>query len=144
MTMTTEAPARTEPAQRPAEQDGLVPVVGILQLTDGHGFLRTAGYLPTRDDVHVPAAQVRKYGLRMGDAVEGAARPPRSGRREKHASLAHVDTVNGVPPGHDRPDFADLTPLYPQERLRLESGSPITRLIDLISPIGKGQRGMIV
>jgi transcription termination factor Rho len=121
-----------------------VAVAGILQITDGHGFVRTGGYLPAHDDVHVPAAQIRKYGLRMGDAVEGAARPPGSGRREKHVSLARVDTVNGVPPGRDRPEFAELTPLYPQERLRLESGSPITRLIDLICPIGKGQRGLIV
>jgi transcription termination factor Rho len=145
MTMITEAPAPTEPAPRPAEQaDGLVPVAGVLQITDGHGFVRVGGYLPTPDDVHVPAAQIRKNGLRTGDAIEGTARPPRSGRREKHASLARVDTVNGVPPGRDRPEFGELTPLYPQERLRLESGSPITRLIDLISPIGKGQRGMIV
>ena len=144
MTMTTERPARTKSAQQPAQDDGLVPVAGILQITDGHGFVRAGGYLPAHDDVHVPAAQIRQNGLRMGDAVEGAARPPRSGRREKHASLAQVDTVNGVPPGRDRPQFAELTPLYPQERLRLESGSPITRLIDLISPIGKGQRGLIV
>jgi transcription termination factor Rho len=141
MTMTTEPPTRTEPEQN---EDGLVAVAGILQLTDGHGFVRTGGYLPTHGDVHVPAAQIRKSGLRMGDAVEGAARTPRSGRREKHASLVRVDTVNGVAPGSDRPEFAELTPLYPQERLRLENGSTITRIIDLISPIGKGQRGLIV
>jgi transcription termination factor Rho len=141
MTMTTEAPAGAEPEQ---QDDGLVPVAGILQITDGHGFLRTGGYLPTREDVHVPAAQIRKSGLRMGDAVEGAARQPRPGRREKHASLVRVDTVNGGSSGRDRPEFAELTPLYPQERLRLETDSPITRIIDLISPIGKGQRGMIV
>ena len=141
MTMTTEPPTRTEPEQG---DDGLVPVAGILQITDGHGFVRTEGYLPAHGDVHVPAAQIRKSGLRMGDAVEGAARPPRSGRREKHASLIRVDAVNGVPPGRDRPEFGELTPLYPQERLRLESDSTITRIIDLISPIGKGQRGLIV
>jgi transcription termination factor Rho len=141
MTMTTEAPARTGPQQH---DDGLVPVAGILQITDGHGFVRTEGYLPAREDVHVPAGQIRRSGLRMGDAVEGAAQPPRSGRREKHTSLVRVDTVNGVPPGRDRRNFAELTPLYPQERLRLESDSTITRIIDLISPIGKGQRGLIV
>jgi transcription termination factor Rho len=141
MTMTTESPARTRADH---DDDGLTPVAGIVQLTDGHGFVRTGGYLPARGDVHVPAAQIRKNGLRTGDAVEGAARPPRSGGRDKHASLARVDTVNGVEPGRDRPEFAELTPLYPQERLRLESGSPITRIIDLISPIGKGQRGLIV
>jgi transcription termination factor Rho len=141
MTITTDAVASTEPEQG---DDGLVPVAGILQITDGHGFVRTEGYLPAHGDVHVPAAQIRKSGLRMGDAVEGAARPPRSGRREKHASLIRVDAVNGVPPGRDRPEFGELTPLYPQERLRLESDSTITRIIDLISPIGKGQRGLIV
>jgi transcription termination factor Rho len=141
MTMTTESPARTGPDR---DDDGLAQVAGILQITDGHGFVRTSGYLPGHGDVHVPTAQIRKNGLRTGDAVEGAARPPRSGGREKHPSLARVDTVNGAPPSHDRPEFADLTPLYPQERLRLESDSPITRIIDLISPIGKGQRGLIV
>ena len=141
MTITTDAVASTEPEQG---DGGLVPVAGILQITDGHGFVRTEGYLPAHGDVHVPAAQIRKSGLRMGDAVEGAARPPRSGRREKHASLIRVDAVNGVPPGRDRPEFGELTPLYPQERLRLESDSTITRIIDLISPIGKGQRGLIV
>jgi transcription termination factor Rho len=140
MTMTTESPARTGPERR---DDGHTPVAGILQITDGHGFVRTGGYLPERGDVHVPAAQIRKYGLRTGDAVEGAARPPRSGK-EKHPSLVRVDTVNGVEPGRDRPAFADLTPVYPQERLQLDNGSPITRIIDLISPIGKGQRGLIV
>jgi transcription termination factor Rho len=146
MTMTTEAPARTEPRQN---DDGLIPVAGILQIIDGHGFVRTGGYLPAHGDVHVPAAQIRRSGLRMGDAIEGAARQAgrqaHSGRRDKHVvSLVRVDTVNGNPPGRDRPDFAELTPLYPQERLRLESGSTITRIIDLISPIGKGQRGLIV
>jgi transcription termination factor Rho len=142
MTMTTESPARTESA-RPADQE-LTPVAGILQITDGHGFVRTGGYLPGRADVHVAAGQLRAHGLRTGDAVQGAARPPRSRGREKYPSLVRVDSVNGVAPGRDRPEFAELTPLYPRERLRLENGSPITRLIDLISPIGKGQRGLIV
>jgi transcription termination factor Rho len=153
--MTTEAPTRAQakqPAQQPTKQppaqsaaqaEELTPVAGVLQIVDGHGFVRTGGYLPGPGDVYVPAAQVRKSGLRTGDAIEGATRPPR-GKREKHPALARVDSVNGAQPGADRPDFANLTPLFPQDRLRLEDGSSTTRIIDLVSPIGKGQRGLIV
>src|SRR5205085_12144320 len=94
-------------------------------------------------------AQVRRHGLRKGDAVTGAVRQPREGeRREKFNALVRLDTVNGGDPEkmRSRPDFNKLTPLYPQERLRLETEPHIlsTRVIDLVSPIGKGQRGMIV
>ncbi len=126
-----------------------VPVSGVVDVGDNNAFVRTAGYRLSHDDVYVSNAQVRQYGLRKGDLVEGAARPPRQGRaREKFNTLAHVDTVNGMPPGQARarPDFATLTPLYPQERLRLESdsASATARIIDLVSPVGKGQRGLIV
>jgi transcription termination factor Rho len=146
MTMTTTAPASagSKKPDKPDQQDALAQVAGILQVADGHGFVRTGGYLPDRGDVYVTSAQVRKFGLRTGDAIEGAARPVRPGGREKHPPLARIDAVNGHPPGDGRPDFADLTPLYPQERLRLENGSATTRIIDLVSPIGKGQRGLIV
>jgi transcription termination factor Rho len=162
-TMTTEAPPRTTPDQ-PAQEDALTQILGIVQIIDGHGFVRVGGYLPARDDVYVPAAQLRKFGLRNGDAIEGAATLPRSGGqesqrdnkrnnrrntgrdngRDKRPMLVRVDSVNGAEPGRARPDFADLTPLYPQERLRLENGELTTRIIDLVSPIGKGQRGLIV
>ncbi len=126
-----------------------VPVSGVVDVGDNNAFVRTAGYRLSHDDVYVSNAQVRQYGLRKGDLVEGAARPPRQGRaREKFNTLAHVDTVNGMSPGQARarPDFATLTPLYPQERLRLESdsASATARIIDLVSPVGKGQRGLIV
>jgi transcription termination factor Rho len=134
MTMTKET----------AEAPAVTQVAGILHLVDGHGFLRTDGYLPGRGDVYVPAAQIRSYGLRQGDAIEGAIRPPKPGGREKRPALVQIDTLNGAAPTAERPEFADLTPLYPQDRLRLENGSPTTRLIDLISPVGKGQRGLIV
>ncbi len=138
--------AQPRPAQVP---DGPpIPVSGILDVGDSHAFVRTRGYQAGPDDVYLTAAQVRQHGLRRGDHVEGAARPSGQGRaREKFGALVRVDTVNGLEPHQAmaRPDFAELTPLYPQERLRLEpSGSPTARIIDLVSPIGKGQRGLIV
>jgi transcription termination factor Rho len=124
-----------------------VPVSGIVEMADGHAFVRTSGYRRGPDDVYVSAGQIRQYGLRKGDTIVGAARPQSNGTgRGKFRPLARVDTVNGRPPGLARPHFDDLIPLYPQQRLRLEDGdsSATARLIDLVAPIGKGQRGLIV
>jgi transcription termination factor Rho len=121
-----------------------VPVAGIADLGDGHGYLRTGGYRRSGGDIPLSAAQVRRFGLRPGDQIQGTA--TRAGRNG--ATLAGVETVNGLPATQAmrRPRFDDLTPVYPSERLRLEDGdpSPVARIIDLISPIGKGQRGLIV
>ncbi|UGY93649.1 transcription termination factor Rho [Streptomyces gobiensis] len=132
-----------------SEDDVLIPVAGILDILDNYAFVRTSGYLPGPNDVYVSLAQVRKNGLRKGDHVTGAVRQPREGeRREKFNALVRLDSVNGMTPetGRARPDFSKLTPLYPQDRLRLESdpGALTTRIIDLVAPIGKGQRGLIV
>ncbi|GAB6901569.1 hypothetical protein JCM9957A_46590 [Kineosporia succinea] len=134
------------------EDDVVVPVAGILDVLDSYAFLRTSGYLPGPNDVYVSLGQVKKYGLRKGDAVTGAVRQPREGeqanQRQKFNALVRLDTVNGSAPeeARNRPEFGKLTPLYPQERLRLETESNIisTRIIDLVAPIGKGQRGLIV
>jgi transcription termination factor Rho len=131
------------------EDDVLVPVAGILDILDNYAFVRTSGYLPGPNDVYVSLAQVRKSGLRKGDAITGAVRQPREGeRREKFNALVRLDTVNGTEPerARGRVEFNKLTPLYPQERLRLETepGILTTRVIDLVAPIGKGQRGLIV
>jgi len=134
------------------EDDVLVPVAGILEVLDNYAFLRTSGYLPGENDVYVPLGIVKKNGLRKGDAVTGAVRVLREGEqipaRQKFNALVRLDTINGLTPeqSRDRVDFSKLTPLYPQERLRLETEPNIlsTRLIDLIAPIGKGQRGLIV
>nr|WP_202470713.1 transcription termination factor Rho [Streptomyces sp. SID8377] len=132
-----------------ADDDVLIPVAGILDILDNYAFIRTSGYLPGPNDVYVSLAQVRKNGLRKGDHVTGAVRQPKDGeRREKFNALVRLDSVNGMAPesGRGRPEFNKLTPLYPQERLRLENepGQLITRIIDLVAPIGKGQRGLIV
>ncbi|GAA3752137.1 transcription termination factor Rho [Spinactinospora alkalitolerans] len=132
-----------------SEDDVLLPVAGILDILDNYAFVRTTGYLPGANDVYVSLAQVRKNGLRKGDAITGAVRQPREGeRREKFNALVRLDTINGMAPdqARNRSEFSKLVPLYPQERLRLESEPNIltTRIIDLISPIGKGQRGLIV
>ena len=134
-----------------------IPVSGIVDIADGHAFVRTSGYRRGPADVYVSAGQIRQYGLRKGDHIEGAARPngtspngtgPNGAGRGKFNPLVRVDTVNGMSPelARARPHFDDLTPLYPQERLRLEDGdaSATARLIDLVAPIGKGQRGLIV
>ena len=134
------------------EDDVLVPVAGILEVLDSYAFLRTSGYLPGENDVYVPLGIVKKNGLRKGDAVTGAVRVLREGEqipaRQKFNALVRLDTINGLTPEQSagRVDFSKLTPLYPQERLRLETEPNIlsTRLIDLIAPIGKGQRGLIV
>ncbi|MEV5593220.1 transcription termination factor Rho [Streptomyces sp. NPDC052496] len=132
-----------------SDDDVLIPVAGILDILDNYAFIRTSGYLPGPNDVYVSLAQVRKNGLRKGDHVTGAVRQPREGeRREKFNALVRLDTVNSVAPeqGRGRPEFGKLTPLYPQERLRLEGepGALTPRIIDLVAPIGKGQRGLIV
>ena len=138
-----------EPIQ---EDDVLVPVAGILEVLDNYAFLRTSGYLPGENDVYVPLGIVKKNDLRKGDAITGAVRALREGEqipaRQKFNALVRLDTINGLTPEQslNRVHFAKLVPLYPQERLRLETESNIisTRLIDLIAPIGKGQRGLIV
>jgi transcription termination factor Rho len=134
-----------------AEDDVLIPIAGILDVLEsqGYAFVRTTGYLPGPNDVYVSLSQVRKHGLRKGDVIEGAVRQPREGeRREKFNALVRLDKVNGLDPEQSasRPEFAKLVPLYPQDRLRLETdpGNMTTRIIDLICPIGKGQRGLIV
>ncbi len=130
-------------------QGELVPVKGLLDLREeGYGFLRTSGYLPSQKDVYVSTSQVRRFALRRGDAIEGACRP--ASPSEKYPALLRIDTVGGMTPdeARERPRFEDLTPLFPDDRLRLEMESDpanvTARIVDLISPIGKGQRGMIV
>ncbi|WP_416976890.1 transcription termination factor Rho [Streptomyces sp. T028] len=137
------------PEPQLADDDVLIPVAGILDILDNYAFIRTSGYLPGPNDVYVSLAQVRKNGLRKGDHLTGAVRQPKEGeRREKFNALVRLDSVNGMAPEHGRgrPEFNKLTPLYPQDRLRLETDPGIltTRIIDLVAPIGKGQRGLIV
>ncbi|PAU46842.1 transcription termination factor Rho [Streptomyces albireticuli] len=132
-----------------SDDDVLIPVAGILDILDNYAFIRTSGYLPGPNDVYVSLAQVRKNGLRKGDHVTGAVRQPKDGeRREKFNALVRLDSANGMSAesGRGRPEFNKLTPLYPQDRLRLETdpGVLTTRIIDLVAPIGKGQRGLIV
>ena len=184
--MTTITQERTTQSHASEIQDDvLIPVSGILDVSDDRAFVRTSGYRPSRDDIYVPLPLVRQHGLRRGDHVTGAARPAetatadgaarptgaarpaetagtsgaprpraedRPSRRSKAAGkfspLVCLDAVNGLEPAQAkaRPDFDELTPIYPQERLCLEKGSasPTARIIDLICPIGKGQRGLIV
>ncbi|MCF6733951.1 transcription termination factor Rho [Blastococcus sp. KM273129] len=132
-----------------SEDDVLLPVAGILDVLDNYAFVRTSGYLTGPNDVYVSLSQVRRYGLRRGDAITGAVRQPREGeRKDKYNALVRLDTVNGLDPeqARNRPEFTKLTPLYPQDRLRLETESHLltTRVIDLVMPIGKGQRALIV
>ncbi len=129
------------------KKEGFIDVEGVLDiLADGYGFLRTNGYLPSEHDVYVGLSMIRRNGLRKGDYVKGQVRPARD--NEKYAALQKIADVNGVPVDQmgRRPRFADLTPVYPDERLLMEHGrSAITaRVIDLAAPIGKGQRGLIV
>jgi transcription termination factor Rho len=132
------------------EDDVLVPVAGILDVLDSYAFIRTSGYLSGPNDVYVSLSQVRKNGLRRGDAVTGAVRAPREGeqQRQKFNALVRLDSVNGLDPeqARNRPEFTKLTPLYPNERLRLETEPHLltTRVIDLVMPVGKGQRALIV
>ncbi|WP_053618284.1 transcription termination factor Rho [Nocardiopsis sp. NRRL B-16309] len=138
-----------EPEPVIGEDDVLLPVAGILDILDNYAFVRTTGYLPGQSDVYVSLAQVRKHGLRKGDHIIGAVRQPKDGeRKEKFNALVRLDSVNGMSPDQakGRQEFSKLVPLYPQERLRLETepGILTTRIMDLVSPIGKGQRGLIV
>jgi len=134
------------------EDDVLIPVAGILDVLDNYAFVRTSGYLPGNNDVYVSLGQVKKYNLRKGDAVVGSIRQPREGDagqgRQKYNAIVKIDSINGlsVEEAATRVEFGKLTPLYPQERLRLETESAklSTRIIDLVAPIGKGQRGLIV
>ncbi|MGH3648296.1 MAG: transcription termination factor Rho, partial [Micromonosporaceae bacterium] len=145
------------------EDDVLVPVAGILDVLDNYAFVRTSGYLAGPNDVYVSMSQIRKNGLRRGDAITGAVRSRPDGdsggggggggdrggnRRDKYNPLVRLDTINGMDPeeAKRRPEFYKLTPLYPQDRLRLETEPHqlTTRVIDLVTPIGKGQRALIV
>ncbi|MDV6011775.1 transcription termination factor Rho [Haloechinothrix sp. LS1_15] len=131
------------------EDDVLLPIAGILDVLDNYAFVRTSGYLPGQHDVYVSLSLVRKYGLRKGDAITGVVRQPREGeqQRQKFNPLVRVDTINGLEPDNlKRPEFTKLTPLYPNERLRLETEPTklTTRVIDLVMPVGKGQRALIV
>ncbi|MFT4307252.1 MAG: transcription termination factor Rho, partial [Microbacterium sp.] len=133
------------------EDDVLIPIAGILDVLDNYAFVRTTGYLAGPSDVYVSLGQVKKYNLRKGDAVVGAIKQPREGEqngRQKYNALVKVDSVNGLSAedAANRVEFGKLTPLYPQERLRLETAPEklTQRIIDLVAPIGKGQRGLIV
>ncbi len=144
-----ERGGRTEPDTQIYDDDVLVPAAGILDVLDNYAFVRTSGYLAGADDVYLSLSMVRKYGLRRGDAIVGQVRQPREGeRKEKFNPMVRVDSVNGADPetAKHRVDFTKLTPLYPHERLRLETdpGNLIGRVIDIAAPIGKGQRGLIV
>ena len=142
---------RPVPTREQQKQD-LVPVTGIVDRQDQGGFLRIGGYLPGPEDLYIPPALIRQYGLRPGDLIEGGAsnKPDRPDKPAKANPLMRIDTVNGLlaRPGMVRPQFAALTPVHPRQRLRLESapgpGQLITRVVDLLTPIGKGQRGLIV
>ena len=137
-------------AQSPPAE--LQQVAGILEVQDQHGFLRVNGYLPGPGDLYVPAELIRGHKLRPGDQIDGAAAPApaagRSGQAPKANPLVRIDLINGQSPEQalNRPRFAELTPIHPLERLRLETGPgvPSTRAIDLLAPVGKGQRGLIV
>src|ERR1700744_1597193 len=160
--MTTATKTGITDSQPPSATEKVTPrpVAGVLDVTSrGAAFVRTADWRTSPDDVSVPSGLIGRYGLRRGDRITGTARAGSSGARNgaragdrngpaKNPVLATVGTVNGVPatPGGPRPHFDQLTPVYPDERLRLEAGatSATARIIDLVAPIGKGQRGLIV
>ncbi|MGI6216991.1 MAG: transcription termination factor Rho [Coriobacteriales bacterium] len=130
-----------------AKAEGFVSCEGVLDLfSEGYGFLRAKGYLPSENDVYVGVSMIRRNGLRKGDWITGQVRPARD--NEKYAALHKIDTVNGIPleECRNRVKFSELTPVYPNERFVLEHGqnSITARTIDLVAPIGKGQRGLIV
>ena len=132
--------------QAQTEQSGLMFRSGILEIMpEGSGFLRASGYLPGPEDIYVSPSQIKRFGLRVGDEVLGQVRPPKD--NEKYYALLRVEAVNGLDPeqARNRPHFEQLTPVFPYERFRLETGSDLTtRVVDLFAPIGKGQRAMIV
>ncbi|WP_053351950.1 transcription termination factor Rho [Leucobacter musarum] len=133
------------------EDDVLLPIAGILDVLDNYAFVRTSGYLPGTSDVYVSLGQVKKYGLRRGDAVVGAIRQPGANdgaSRQKYNAIVKIDTINGRPVDEQqqRADIAELTPIYPQERLRFETAQSgvLGRAIDLVAPAGLGQRTALV
>ena len=138
---------RSEEDKFPAELDSGVAASGILEvMSDGFGFIRCENYLPGDHDVYVAPSQIRRFGLKTGDILEGNTRVRTQG--EKFAALLYVKSINGYPPdvAARRCSFEDMTPIFPNERLHLEmpGASVSMRIMDLISPVGKGQRGMIV
>ncbi len=144
-----EAQGQLLRAQQLQPESGAAVVEGVLEITsDGYGFLRSAdsSYLPSPDDVYVSPSQIKRFGLRTGDTIRGHIRPPKEG--ERYFALLKIDSVNYLPPEEvkDRPLFEELTPVYPTERFRLETvpNEYSTRIVDLLCPIGKGQRGLIV
>lgn len=147
--VTPRTGGRNEPDTTILEDDVLVPAAGILDVLDNYAFVRTSGYLPGTDDVYLSLSLVKKYGLRRGDAVVGQVRQPREGeRREKFNPMVRIDSVNGAEPdaSRTRPDFDELTPVHPDQRLRLESDPTELdgRVLDVVAPLGKGQRGVVV
>jgi transcription termination factor Rho len=141
-------PERSGPPEQQYQGEP-IPAEGLLDIREeGFGFLRTNGYLASQQDVYVSLSQVRRFGLRKGDTIKGASRP--AGSSEKYPALLRIDTVSGMTPdeARQRPRFEDLTPLFPDEKLRLEvpgePGNMVARIVDLVSPVGKGQRGLIV
>ena len=141
---------REAAAQASASEENLAPIAGILDVQENHAFVRTSGYLPGPNDVYVTLGNVRRWGLRPGDAVAGAVRQPREGerQRQKYNALVRVDSVNGmsIEDAQARREFSKLTPIYPDQQLRMETSAKAytPRVIDLVAPIGKGQRGLIV
>lgn len=131
-----------------AEKDGLMFMEGVLEIiqTEGYGFLRPINYLPSREDIYISASQIRRFDLRNGDKVSGKVRPPKDS--ERYHGLLQVEAVNGEDPdsSKERPHFPALTPLYPEERMQMETqpNRASSRIIDLITPVGFGQRGLIV
>ena len=142
--------ARNESRPARGGEDNLAPIAGILDIQENHAFVRTSGYLPGPNDVYVTLGNVRRWGLRAGDAVAGAVRLPREGerQRQKYNALVRVDSVNGmtIEQAQARREFGKLTPVYPSEQLRMETSPKAytPRVIDLVAPVGKGQRGLIV
>lgn len=140
---------RNEPDTTVLEDDVLVPAAGILDVLDNYAFVRTSGYLPGTDDVYLSLSMVRKFGLRRGDAIVGQVRQPREGeRKEKFNPMVRIDSVNGADPeaARDRAEFDSFTPVHPDDRLRLETDSAnlVGRTIDLVAPLGKGQRALLL
>ena len=141
---------REAAAQASASEENLAPIAGILDVQENHAFVRTSGYLPGPNDVYVTLGNVRRWGLRPGDAVAGAVRQPREGerQRQKYNAMVRVDSVNGmsIEDAQARREFSKLTPIYPDQQLRMETSAKAytPRVIDLVAPIGKGQRGLIV
>jgi transcription termination factor Rho len=166
-TMQETIPRQAQQAASRQAQPSTEPISGIAEIADGHGFVRTVGYRRGPDDVYLSGGQIRQYGLRSGDLIEGQSAVGQAvigkavigqdgagrdggarGKQGKQRPMARIDTVNGLSAedAKARPHFDELTPLYPTERLRLEDGatSATARIIDLVAPIGKGQRGLIV